>query len=104
MQKYQNSFYTDKEKKIGGKGFKYRMATEEVMSDLSGYAFNAVCPFFMKNEKLPVLFDKSIADLTPSFFWMGGGRVSLKLGMSVEEFQSHFGDRMIMEYISDPKK
>ena len=58
----------------------------------------------MKNEKLLVLLDESIVDLSPSFFWMGGGRVSLKLGMSVDEFKSHFGNRLIVDYISDAKK
>ena len=105
LQKYQNSFYPgDKTKQVGGKGFKYRMAEDQVMADLSGYRFNAVTPFFMTNEKLPVLLDQSIVDLEPSYFWMGGGRVSLKLGMSVSDVKAYFGDRLIVDYISDPKK
>ena len=74
------------------------------MADLSGYGFNAVTPFFMTNDKLLVLLDESIADLDTAFFWMGGGRISLKLGMSVDEFKKHFGARLVIEDISDPKK
>ena len=74
------------------------------MAELSGYKFNAVTPFFMKNESLPIIIDKSIADLEPAYFWMGGGRVSLKLGTSVADFQKYCGDRLIIDSISDPKK
>ena len=64
--RYQNSFYEKEEdKKIGIKGHKFRLATNEDMAELSGYKFNAVFPFFMKNETLPIILDKSIADLDP---------------------------------------
>ena len=49
---YQNSFYTSKadaDKKIGAKGFKFRMASPEDMANLSGYEFNAVTPWGMKD-------------------------------------------------------
>ena len=61
--KYQNSFYNDKaneSKKVGIKGFKFRMATQEDMSRLSGYKHNAVTPFFMANEDLVVVLDEHI--------------------------------------------
>ena len=74
------------------------------MEELSGYRFNAVTPFFMQNQTMPVILDQSVADLDPQYFWMGGGRVSLKLGTSVADFKSYFGDRLIVESISDPKK
>ena len=71
------------EKKIGARGFKYRMASDEMMTELSGYKFNAVTPFFMKNEQMPILLDKNITDLEHNYIWMGGGRLSLKLGISL---------------------
>ena len=86
MKKYQNSFYKNAEDKIGIKGHKFRLAENKDMEELSGYRFNAVTPFFMANEKLPVVLDESIATLDPKYFWMGGGRVSLKLGTSIEDF------------------
>ena len=91
---YQNSFYeNEKDKKIGIKGFKFRLATSEDMEKISGYYFNAVTPFFMKDESHPVLVDRHIAELQPSYFWLGGGRVSLKLGISVPDFKSYLGPR-----------
>ena len=49
---------------------------------------NAITPFFMKpgGQKLPILLSEKIAKLDPSYFWMGGGRLELKMGISVEEF------------------
>ena len=103
--KYQNSFYNDQpEKKIGGKGFKFRLATDTAMAELSGYKFNAVTPFFMKDETLPMILDESIANLDCGYFWLGGGRVSLKTGVSVGEFKKYVGDRLIVDNISDSKK
>lgn len=37
-------------------------------------------------SKIPVILDKSIANLETPFFWMGGGHPDLKLGMSVDDF------------------
>ena len=74
------------------------------MERLSGYRFNAVFPFFMKDETLPIILDQSIADLRPQYFWMGGGRVSLKTGTSVADFKKYAGDRLIIDQVSDPKK
>ena len=103
--RYQNSFYENEpEKKVGIKGFKFRLAENQDMEDLSGYRFNAVTPFFMTNNTLPVILDSSIANLDPGFFWMGGGRVSLKLGISVKDTKTFFGDRLIIDTISEPKK
>ena len=103
--RYQNSFYENEpEKKVGIKGHKFRLATDEDMDRLSGYRFNAVFPFFMKDETLPIILDQSIAELRPQYFWMGGGRVSLKTGTSVADFKKYAGDRLIIEQVSDPKK
>ena len=66
MKKYQNSFYENEPaKKIGKNGFKFRLCSNEAMAELSGYEFNAVTPFFMANDKLPVILDSSIAALDP---------------------------------------
>jgi len=92
---YQNSYYTEKgdeSKKIGAKGFKFRLASKQAMADLSGYEHNAVTPLFMKSE-LAVVLDEHIAELEPAYFWMGGGRLSLKLGISLEHFKAYLGPR-----------
>ena len=74
------------------------------MNRLSGYNFNAVTPFFMADETLPVILDQQIADLKPQYLWMGGGRKSLKLGCSVDELKQYFGKRLVIDAISDPLK
>ena len=35
---------------------------------------------------MPVILSHKIAELSPSFFWMGGGEEDLKLGMIVDDF------------------
>ena len=103
--RYQNSFYEkEPSKKIAIKGHKFRLASNEAMAELSGYRFNAVFPFFMKNDTLPIILDKSITELDPQYFWMGGGRVSLKTGTGIEDFKKYAGDRLIIDQVSDPKK
>lgn len=57
-------------------------------------------PFFTKNENLVVLLAKAIYDLKPKYFWLGGGRVELKLGVAIDEFMEFFGDRVIVGDIS----
>ena len=84
MKDYQNS---QSPKKLSRKCFHFRLADEGVARELTGYGYNAITPFLMKT-KVPVLLSKSVLELTPQYFWMGGGEVDLKLGMSVEEFIS----------------
>ena len=85
MKKFQNKANTP-ENCVPIKGFKFRLAENQDMEDLSGYRFNAVTPYFMTNEKLPIILDETIANLDPAYFWIGGGRVSLKIGTSIKEF------------------
>jgi prolyl-tRNA editing enzyme YbaK/EbsC (Cys-tRNA(Pro) deacylase) len=103
MKNYQNKHYTakdQKDKKIGEKGFKFRMAEDGEAYRLSGYKFNAVTPFFMKDETLPIILSKEVANLDPAYFWLGGGRYTLKIGISVDDFKHYCGDRLIIEDIS----
>lgn len=61
------------------------MADEPVAIELTGYGYNAITPFLM-NTKLPVILSAAIARLSPRHFWLGGGEIDLKLGISVDEF------------------
>jgi prolyl-tRNA editing enzyme YbaK/EbsC (Cys-tRNA(Pro) deacylase) len=85
---------------VGGKGFKFRLASDKDMERLSGYKFNAVTPFFMSDQTLPIILDSEIANLDCGYFWMGGGRVPLKIGISVQEFSNHIGERLVVDLIS----
>lgn len=92
----------DASKQIGRKFFKYRLAAEEDAYALSGYKYNAITPFFMQDNNLKIILSESIVkDLDPAYFYLGGGRVELKMGLSVEEFLGYFGDRVIVGSISN---
>lgn len=101
MKNYQRKGNKDESKHIGKKFFKYRLADEEDAYALSGYKYNAITPFFMKDNSLKIILADTIAKgLNPDYFWLGGGRVELKLGISVEEFLGYFGDRVIIGNVS----
>ena len=72
---------------ISKKHFHFRLADEDVAEALTGYQRNATTPFLMKTD-LPILLSKPISALKPAQFWLGGGEVELKLGISVAEFLS----------------
>ena len=82
MKEYQNSHSPHK---LSRKCFHFRLADESIAQELTGYGYNATTPFLMKTN-LPIILSKSIIELKPQYFWMGGGEVDLKLGISVEEF------------------
>lgn len=63
--------------------FDWRVASPEDNDRLTGYAFNSVTPFGLL---LPNELQIILADAIPSFFWMGGGHVHLKLGMAKSDF------------------
>ena len=55
----------------------------------------------MQNNELKIIISENIVkDLNPAFFYLGGGRVELKMGLSVEEFLDYFGDRVIIGNVS----
>jgi hypothetical protein len=47
-----------------------------------------------------IVLSKDIYNLSPKYFWLGGGRPELKLGVSVDEFIQYFGPRVIIGDIS----
>ena len=63
--------------------FDLRVADSADNDNITGYTFNSVTPFGLK-EKVPIILSSAIVPL--SYFWMGGGHVHLKLGMSVSGF------------------
>jgi prolyl-tRNA editing enzyme YbaK/EbsC (Cys-tRNA(Pro) deacylase) len=83
MKNWQNTNTTGE--KLSKKKFHFRMAEEEDAIELTGFGYNAIMPFLTKIPLL-VLLSADIAKLSPAYFWLGGGEVDLKLGISVEEF------------------
>ena len=71
--------------KVSKKHFHFRLADEGEAQRLTGYGYNATTPFLMKSA-MPIILTARVTELQPAYFWMGGGEVELKLGMSVQEF------------------
>lgn len=63
--------------------FDLRVADPSDNDRITGYEFNSVTPFGLK-EQVPIILSSAIVPY--SYFWMGGGHVHLKLGMSVSDF------------------
>jgi hypothetical protein len=40
----------------------------------------------MRDDSLKIILSDEIYSLNPAYFWLGGGRVELKLGIALEEF------------------
>jgi prolyl-tRNA editing enzyme YbaK/EbsC (Cys-tRNA(Pro) deacylase) len=65
--------------------FDFRIASEADNDRLTGYQHNSVTPFgLLARDQLVLVLAEAVVPL--KFFWMGGGHVHLKLGMSVSNF------------------
>ncbi len=100
MKDYQRKHNPDSSKHVGKKYFKFRLADEADAFELSGYKYNSITPFFMTSNTLRIIIGETIVNLSPRYFWLGGGRVELKMGVSVDEFLQFFGDRVIIGPVS----
>ena len=85
--------------RLGESSYDFQVASAEDNDRITGYKFNSVTPFGLK-EKVMIVLSSEI--LPYSYFWMGGGHIHLKLGMSVSEFQK-LGNVKVME-LSEPRK
>jgi hypothetical protein len=63
-----------------------RVVAEDVSMELSGFGKNAVSPVALKRPLPIILAESIVTDLDDGSFWLGGGEVDIKLGMSVKEF------------------
>lgn len=55
----------------------------------------------MLKTKLPVLLSEHVAKIEPNFFWMGGGELRLKLGMTVADFKLYHKNNLLIGNIAD---
>ncbi|KIY99532.1 hypothetical protein MNEG_8428 [Monoraphidium neglectum] len=81
--------------KVGKKWFNMRLAPEEVSDSLSGFGHNGVSPVGLATP-LPIIISHRITQLVPDFFFMGGGEVDLKLGLSAADFVKAYGQQPVM--------
>ena len=73
------------EKRLPRKRFHFQLAAEAVSNSLGGFDHNAVSPFGLLND-LPIVICKRCVDMKNSYLYMGGGKVDVKLGISVSDF------------------
>ena len=67
------------------KRFHFQLASENVSNALGGFDHNAVSPFGLLTE-LPIVICKRCLDVRPPYLFMGGGKVDVKLGISIGDF------------------
>ena len=97
MKEYQHA--NTKHDKLSLKNFHFRFTEESEAVSLSGYVHNAVTPFFMHDENIPIILSQDVLDLEPAYIWMGGGRLNIKMGVTVADFLRYFGKRVIVAKI-----
>ncbi len=52
------------------------------------------------NSDLPIILSEEIASQHPAYLWFSGGRLNVKMGISVSDFLNFFGDRVTVAKIS----
>lgn len=67
------------------KRFHFQLASEDVSNSLGGFNHNAVSPFGLLTD-LPIVICRRCLDVRPPYLFMGGGKVDVKLGISVSDF------------------
>ncbi|KAK1942193.1 hypothetical protein P3T76_006515 [Phytophthora citrophthora] len=75
------------------KKFNFQHAPGEVSEQLTGFGHNGVSTFGMKTA-IPVIVAGAVAELKPSFLWLGGGAESVKLRISVQDLVKALGARV----------
>mmetsp|Transcript_25426 Transcript_25426/g.70051 ORF Transcript_25426/g.70051 Transcript_25426/m.70051 type:complete len:214 (-) Transcript_25426:200-841(-) len=82
------------EDRLDASSFDWRVAEPEDNDRITGYKFNSVTPLGL-NEEVPIVLSSAVSDL--GYFWMGGGHVHLKLGLSASEFATKVKNVKVME-------
>jgi hypothetical protein len=81
---------------LGVKVSDVSLAKEEDASGLSGSLYNGMTPVLMRPRKgfekfsVGLVLSRRIAGLDPRFFWLGGGEVDVKFGVSTVAFVARF--------------
>lgn len=72
---------------VSASKFNFRVAND--CQEVSGYERNGVTPLGMRTS-MPIVLDEKVDKLEPPILWLGGGQVSLKWMVKVEEFRNVF--------------
>jgi len=65
--------------------FHFKLATEEDSFRISGFKHNAITPFGLKLQ-IPFVLCSRIVETAPDWFYMGGGKIDVKLGIPTSDF------------------
>jgi prolyl-tRNA editing enzyme YbaK/EbsC (Cys-tRNA(Pro) deacylase) len=74
---------SDVKSRLDESQFDFRIATEDDNRFITGFEHNSVTPFGTL-QSVPIVVSAALEPF--KFFWMGGGQVHLKLGVSFTEF------------------
>jgi prolyl-tRNA editing enzyme YbaK/EbsC (Cys-tRNA(Pro) deacylase) len=77
------SLRKDVKSRLDDTQFDWRIASEDDNRAITGFEHNSVTPFGLL-QRVPIILSAKLEPL--KFFWMGGGHVHLKLGVSFTEF------------------
>ncbi len=91
------------DEKLSMKYFNFRLSKDELAFDMSGYYFNCITPYLMKCVDMEILFPITLTKIYPYYFWLGGGEIELKVGLSVQDFLKLFKDQVIVDDILSDK-
>lgn len=89
--------------KIPKSKYHLRVCDKKAAYDMTGFTFNGIGPYLMKENDMFFIFPLTLYRLYPNFFTLGGGHRDLKVGVSVSDFMKLFGDRTIV-LDTDPEK
>lgn len=89
--------------KISKSKYHLRVCDKKTAYEMTGFTFNGIGPYLMKENNLLFIFPMSLYKMYPNFFFLGGGHRDLKVGVSVNDFMKLFGDRTLV-LDTDPEK
>lgn len=88
------------ENRLPRKRFHFRLAPADVNDALTGFEHNAVSPFGMLTD-IPIIICQHALEVSPSYLFLGGGEVDVKLGISVHDLVR--AANPIVGHITDPR-
>ncbi|CAD8173976.1 unnamed protein product [Paramecium pentaurelia] len=95
----QNQKYPDKQ--ISRNKLHFRLTSDEMSYQLSGYQFNAITPFNMV-QNMPLLISDRILNL--EYIWFGGGHTDVKLRMDIKEMCTLYPNKVYYTDIIMPQQ
>jgi len=73
------------ETRLPRRKFNFQFAPEDVAKKITGFTKGAVTPFGLLSN-IPIVLTDKVMSIHPSYIWMGGGHIHLKLGIAIKDF------------------